>query len=457
MNSQMELQSRFLQNLNASSKRLKTLFFILAVSAAHVSNAENLCSDLFISRHQEIQTLDLQQDFKIFGGLTYVTDGMGTLQRINPNKAFWAVSNSKLESPPILTRQLHIDKSQVENTGTTSLQIDLEKPEPLVTLELGSLTRFQKDPNFFNMRLQRNIDLRFTDGLSFQISSPEVLEMEVIISANAKWRDDDQSNMQRFEHPQVYKSSIQMIPKHKGSKATQFYWKNFKGLTNGLPLTDSVLVDKIWITFRNPGKLKKINLHFSGPIYAIQDVFGENSNSRPEKFWKGIGNYFAHNQFAKNTPMYLLEPLSQTFKDKIRHNLYDKQNQLAAIQALRAKTLEGELKNIGFEYHVFAEKFEPSQFFRFFSFIEKAKIPIESGEFGDYHGAEVHAAQIYAITRGMSDQEIALFRNLYREIGHNAFFGWKIWTSLFDSPDPQSPTSPRYWKLLQQNTADSSN
>lgn len=140
------------------------------------------------------------------------------------------------------------------------------------------------------------------------------------------------------------------------------------------------------------------------------------------------------------------------FREKIYTNLNSPDHQKSALQVLRSGELQREVEKLGFTYAILDKKFDSKEYFTFFRMIVDLKIPIETGEFGDYHGSESHALQIYAMTRGMNEQEINLFRNLYREVGHSAIFGWKIWTAMFDNPKPDVATGPRYWSELMRQS-----
>ncbi len=396
------------------------------------------CPKVYGNRQALLRAQDHAEDFRFFGNFVSVSDGMGTTQRLHPHRSFWAVADAHFRPSVELTEQLRVDTSQAKESNTVELHLNMENPEKLLILEMGGKPGFSRDPKFFNMSLRRSLDLRASDGLSIRISSEELLEMKIVVASHGL---QDRNGFKLFEKPVLFQSDFQKIPKFQSGQSTQFYWDTFTDLSGTMPLTSQHSLNHVWIVFRNPGKLKTVNLKFEGPIYVEQDIFGESAHGHPEKYWEGMG---------RSQPAYLKEPISESFKAKIRKNLYNPEFQMAALSAMKNGTLETSLKGMGFQYHLFEEKFNANGFFNFFNFISHAQIPIEMGEFGKYHGAEAHAAQVFAITRGMTPEEIDLFRNLYREIGKNAEFGWKIWTALFDNHDPEKPTSPRYWKNLER-------
>ena len=421
---------------------LHVLLLTFGLLTPQCAGAGQLCSKFFLTKSDFVKTKDQELDYKIMGGLTYITDSMGTIQRINPHKIAWAIADETLSLPTSLQDQIQTDVSGVPDTGITQIHVNLKESKRQIALELGSKTQFQRDPNYISMKLNRDLPINFSHGLSFHVTSKAPIEIKIVIGASR--RQQSGSQVEHFNKQELFESTFQTIPTDANQIRTIFYWSDFK--SSKLALTDDIMADKIWLVIKSPqGLIKKVDLKFDGPIYTEQVLIDGNPKANPDKFWKGIGVPI------NNHPKFLFQNPPRDFRIKIFNNLFEKQNQLQAIQAQKNNTLQSELKNLGFDYEVFDKKIEQESFFNFFHFIVEAKIPIETGEFGEYHGAETHALQIYAITRGMSNSEIILFRNIYKEIGHNSFFGWKIWTALFDNPQPDVPTGPRFWsRLLQQ-------
>ena len=81
--------------------------------------------------------------------------------------------------------------------------------------------------------------------------------------------------------------------------------------------------------------------------------------------------------------------------------------------------------------------------------IRRGSMPVEAGDFGRFHGAYSHHAQLVAMTHDMSSEEVGVLINLLRSgIAGRHTGDWLKWTPIFDSYDPRDPTSPQFWRDL---------
>lgn len=192
---------------------------------------------------------------------------------------------------------------------------------------------------------------------------------------------------------------------------------------------------------------KALDVGFDGPMFV---QYGQPTDGVPEI---ALLNWAFQNMKqgiptmpTGLTPPKFIEDVDESVLDavfsKALKNLFNLENQRWA-SALPGSDIDRMVENLGLQTLKFESLVKGE--FDFFQHIIEGKVPLESGDFGEYHTPDSHGRQVVAMTRDMSHEEKVAFAALYKEIGFNPTFGWRVWNLLFDGADPSLPTAPQYW------------
>lgn len=367
---------------------------------------------------------------------TFVTDGMGTVQRINLADFGFFLSNNEYKNKTQDQGALSFDHDR--GAEILRAEVNINRDRNPTILNLSQKRKYPSDNTLIETRVAESLRLSFAHGFSMRLSASENVQVSLIVFARKV------VNGTTIESG-YFESALQSVTKEKpNAEFLHFYLPEFKNSTsNHKGITDDYVVDNLWLTFKcNDRSIEALSVTLQGPLFVYQNVADRNPMADRNDFWKGMGdnNYFR--------TKFLERPVSSDFIDKIYENLMNTSNQLESIRLQKLGKLETEMNKLGFQYFTLNGKLDNQNMFKFFAEIQQLKIPFETGNFGKFHGAETHALQIFSMTRGLNEEELTLFKNIYREIGHNSKFGWKIWSTLFDSPFPDSPLGPKFWVML---------
>lgn len=142
-------------------------------------------------------------------------------------------------------------------------------------------------------------------------------------------------------------------------------------------------------------------------------------------------------------------------------NLAKPENQQYALNMARQgpDAIRNELKLLDIENEMFLDgKIQPDTFFRRSRLadendLERASLPVETGEFAKEHGSHTHALQLFAMTYGMTKKQKHdfIFGN-YLGFFNSPATQWAAWDMVFDAPGDFGPNSPLWWRLqLERN------
>ncbi len=136
--------------------------------------------------------------------------------------------------------------------------------------------------------------------------------------------------------------------------------------------------------------------------------------------------------------------ITKKFISKVLTNLYSAENILYARRTLEKgiDEVDRQIQALNLDIYFLINKTTAVDFFEL---IKGGFVPIERGEFKEYHGEYSHALQVLAMTRGMSASEKKEFQEFYKILHFNEP-GWIIWNLLFDSESPGEPINPQFWR-----------
>lgn len=175
---------------------MRNLIALILLTLSVPAFATNLkCEQLF---HIDTRLSDAELDFRMMGGLSYITEGMGTLQRLNLHKLTWAIANQNLINKKNLQHQIAVDTSAVATTGKISINVALDQPQREVILSLGSIIKFQRDPETIATHLNRSIDVADTQGFSVKIKAMEAIEIRPVIMGFLRRSSDGSVHSEDF-------------------------------------------------------------------------------------------------------------------------------------------------------------------------------------------------------------------------------------------------------------------
>lgn len=205
----------------------------------------------------------------------------------------------------------------------------------------------------------------------------------------------------------------------------------------------SVEVELNW----KKGKKNKFDLSLFGPIVFERGL--ESEKTAAWKYLKEFFEYFHENATYKEENVNTTEILRKVIKNMNNSKLLERSFAIAK----RGRTGISKALNTAFhgeiELREFSEKIDPNEFFQTGN-LEKDNplfVPVEKGPFSKEHGAYVHALQLLAMTEGLTQKELFVFKyEIYRAMFSGDPQAWSMWEILFDAPGNSTSHSPRWWR-----------
>ncbi len=385
-------------------------------------------------------------DHHINGEPSYLSDSMSNLQRLNPVYSDIFYVGTDLVSKVAEQGKLKVIKNPEPYSDQLAIVSGAFQGGSSFRFSIGKKVLLTADKTVIRNKLEHSLYITMTHGISLKGRTQQNAKIRAIFKVTGKRNADFE--FVSFKEPLIFESEF-IESSATENQRMNFLWSKFKTKDGIILNSADFMVNEMFFEVQAlNATTTSLTLFLDGPLFIEQFPVSSNpTKANSEIFWEGMGieKSIADNG-PKSKPQFLHAIVSEAFKNKIYANLHNKEYEKEALQMYRTGKLKDYLEAMGYSYEPVQYKLEMAfDQFKFFNLLKNKKIPIETGIFGEYHGTESHALQLYCVTKGMSKSELDYYMNFYQEMGHNAAFGWKLWNALFDYPRPDSPRSPLYW------------
>ncbi len=409
-----------------------------------LSAGDRACESIFLPYNNK--TAHKYLDFTINGAHSVNTDSMSIVQRINPYYSDILYVDSELTAKVSDQTKIKVIKNpEVHSDQMASVTANLETGNTF-RFTLGQKYKHQPDSTKIRAKMAENLTLHATDAISLNARVTAPANMKVAMKVVGFL--DSNKDPVYLNKPIFFESNYMELPTNETNRIN-FLWKNFTTKDGQVLSVHNYIIDEIFFEVTAlQSETKNLTLYFDGPLYIEQfSSYNGITDDFAKRYWDNLG-IEVRNETGKvqSRTTFLKGPIPLDFRKMIYNRLHDPELEREALQMLKNGKLQQHMEDLGFKYKNIDFKFiSTNDQFKFFKYLIDLQIPIEIGTFGEYHGTQSHALQLYCITKGMTPDELSYFKLFYQEMGSNAAFGWTLWNSVFDYTRPDSPRSPLYW------------
>ncbi len=396
-------------------------------------------------------------DHAINGEHSVNSDSLSIVQRLNPYYSDVIFVDSALSARTIDQSKIKVirnPKAYSDQLAIVSGQLGSDKT---FRFTLGKKLKHQADPAYIRSRMEEIFFLKSTDGISVNAKTNASAKMKITLKVIGL--RNEARELVYLKKTILFESTFLELSST-DSKRIDFNWNTFTTKDGRSLKSEDYVIEEIFFEVAALQKeAANLTLYLDGPMYIEQfSSYNGITDRLAGKYWDKLGvEQLDSNGKVFSRTTYLDGPIPVGFRKMIYNKLHSGKLAREALLMLKKGLLKNHLEALGFEYKDIDYKFVTiNDQFKFFQYLIKLQIPIEIGTFGEYHGTQSHALQIYCITKGMSAEELKYFKLFYQEMGSNAAFGWILWNSVFDYTRPDTPRSPLYWaqKVRESNVGE---